>query len=112
MAPPYNAVFPLNAALVIVNTPSLNRPPPKTLFPSMMLRPDMLTAVSAAMLNTWVALLPLTDSRFAPGQSIAREPEAFSIARVPPVRVIVRGVVPKTAGEKVIVSGQGPVARF
>ena len=45
--------------LVIVNVPSLNRPPPKMPFPSMMLRPDMLTTLSPAMLNTSVVLFPL-----------------------------------------------------
>ena len=36
----------MNVVLVIVNVPSLNRPPPKVPFPSMMLRPDMLTTLS------------------------------------------------------------------
>ena len=64
----------MNVVLVIVNSPSLNRPPPKMPFPSMMLRPDMLTTVSAAMLNTWLVLLPLIVTIPAPGPSIASGP--------------------------------------
>ncbi len=91
MAPPYGAEFPANVVLVIVNVPSLNRPPPYVPFPSMMLRPDMLTTVSTAMLNTSVVLLPLTVTSPAPGPSIMSGPVVSESTRVAP-SVIVCGV--------------------
>ena len=92
----------MNVVLVIVNVPSLKRAPPKVLFPSMMLNPDMLTTVPSAMLNTSVVLLPLTVTSPAPGPSITSGPAISDSTKVAP-SVIVCGVA-KTVGSKVIVS--------
>src|SRR5262249_29506330 len=100
------AELPLMVQLVRVSMPpTLYRPPPElVVLPPVMVRPEIDAVTSASTWNTRLAWLPLTDSRPAPGPVIVMPGRLFRDSW-PPVRVIVRGVVPKTDRSNAMVSG-------
>src|SRR5262245_43365973 len=93
------------SVIVSTHAPSLTRPPPLSEWPPVMVSPDKLT-VPQLRVNTRQALLPLTDSRFAPGPWIVSVPEGLLTTSGPLVRVIVREEVPNTDGSNLMVASK------
>src|SRR5664279_4302494 len=91
MPPPSSAALPEMSALDTVNVPEFSMPPPSRLVvPPVIVIPLRLTLKLPLILNTRLALLPETVSRFAPGPWIVRF--LLTGSSVPP-SVIVCGVL-------------------
>src|SRR5262249_44417429 len=106
--PPYEAELPLTVHAVSDSVPpSLYRPPPKSALPPVIVSPEI-AADPPSISTTWLLPPPSTLSRFAPGPRIVVVAGVF-VGGTPYLKVIVCGVVPKTAGSNVMVCG--PVRR-